>query len=193
MPPGRARTHCFRVSTRGYAGGDRVARIKTIADVVTDYKVRPEFKSNGPDEKVCSRVTAGLLRRRHVTAASEVLIGKEAHHLDDMESGTIHDEAKALSTYKDPRLDPWQTTVLPILRTLRLRDLAATAKMSERQVRRLLRGHCHPHSANRAALTRIAADHARGELTSIGRPARRDDLACCAAWQFAKAHTRAVG
>lgn len=172
----------YRVTTCGHYGTKGVARIRTIGDVVTDYKVRPEHKSAGPDGRPCGRATRGVLSRRHVTAASETLIGKEAHHLEDMQRGVIHDEAEAVSSYIDPRLDPWHLVVLPILQSLNVRDVARIAKLTERQVRRLVRGECYPHRGNRDALVRIAATNARTKLISTGLPVPRGDLACCTAW-----------
>jgi len=43
---------------------------KTFGDYVAEYSLHPEFKSLGPDGRICDRRTAGLLKRTHVKAAS---------------------------------------------------------------------------------------------------------------------------
>ena len=72
--------------------------------------------------------------------------------------------------------------VLLVLRSLTVRGLAREANMSERQVRRLLRGECYPQRAHRNAFTSIAGERARAALIATGCPVPRDGLACCAAW-----------
>jgi hypothetical protein len=53
---------------------------KTFGDYIAEYSLHPEFKSMGPDGRICDRQTAGLLKQTHVKAAAiPQFIGKETN------------------------------------------------------------------------------------------------------------------
>jgi hypothetical protein len=145
----------FRVRIRGDSGNDGVARVKTYADVIADYRMHPESKSLGPDSQPCSRQTLGLLRRRPVNASEVRYIGKESNRLDDRAAGLVHDTDEVVIEYRDPRHDPWTTTVLPDLRKIPLRVLIIGSGLSERALREIRAGRSTPHRRNRIALTKL--------------------------------------
>jgi hypothetical protein len=56
-------------------------QVKSIRDVILEYRVHPEPKSLGPDGRPCGRATIGLLQRRPVRVGAIVYIGKESNAL----------------------------------------------------------------------------------------------------------------
>ncbi len=94
-----------------------------------------------------------------VRVVDTVCIGKEAHRLE--ERGLVADLDELLSTYADPRQEPWTADVLPGLRALAAEPggparLAQRAGLSVRTVQRALAGDARSRQAARAALTGFA-------------------------------------
>ena len=90
--------------------------VKTYRNVLAEYAMHPEAKSNGPDGEPCSPQTVGMLSRRPFTARTIVHIGKEANRLEEAQAGLLQriEESLALRRF-DPRTagvgapDPAQT------------------------------------------------------------------------------------
>jgi len=174
----------FRVTTDGHSGGDGVARVKTYADVLAEYRVHPEEKSLGPDGLPCGRKTRGLLRRRSVitTTALVALIGKESNKLEDREADTVHDVDEVLTEYRDPRRDPWRTLILPVLKDTPTSELNTRTNMPRRTLQSVKARGSYPQPDHRAALAAVAALEARRALRRWQIEPPLDDLACCAAY-----------
>lgn len=75
--------------------------MKTYADVINAYLDHPEAKSLGPDDRVSSGGSRGVLKRRRLHVTNIVEIGKEANNLDHRGAGLpdVGDQA----TYRTPR------------------------------------------------------------------------------------------
>jgi hypothetical protein len=139
--------------TTGPASGHTV-RLKSMGDVVAEYRGHPEAKSLGPDGRPCGRETTGLLRRRPVRAASFVYIGKEANELDDVEEGLVHDLGEVMTEYGHLE-DEWEHLILPALRQIPTRELAGRTGLTVRTIQRTIKAGpnaTRPHPGNQARL-----------------------------------------
>ena len=113
----------YGIRTDGQTGNRRTARVKTYADVLTEYEFHPESKCADADGNVCGKQTVGLLQRRHLQIDRIVPIGKESNRLEEVEAGLVHDEHSVYTEYPDPRRDEWQTRILPMLKKIPLAKL----------------------------------------------------------------------
>ena len=147
------------------------------------YRVHPEAKSLGPDGRPCGPATKGLLGRRRLHLIDVRHIGKEANKLHERRAGLVHAERDVLSTYAEPGAEPWPSLVAPVLRELPVALAAEQSGLSARTVKSARAGRPPSRPGNRAALTLVAADHARACLRKAGMKAPRDDLAACAAYR----------
>jgi hypothetical protein len=84
---------------------------KTFGNYIAEYSLHPEFKSLGPDGRICDRRTAGLLKRTHVKAASiPRLVMKETNRRLTHEQDTrvltesSHLEYSPSESQADPKL-----------------------------------------------------------------------------------------
>jgi hypothetical protein len=145
--------------------------------MLAEYRVHPEAKSLGPDDKPCDKQTVGLLSRRHVTPIPPLRHrGKEGNRIDEREAG-IADPDATHTEYSDPAQDPlWQLT-RDVIRTLPVEQTADGAGISQRTVKRALAGQPVGKTA-RTKLTDHAVKHARAQLraTGIPRPPDREAL-----------------
>ena len=107
----------YRV-TVGDAVTQGVARVKTYADVVAEYRCHREHKSLAPDGQPCSQATVGLLQRRPVEALQVVYVGKETNRLEEVQHGLIEDEDEVMNEYPDPSNDPFLRFVVPVLKDI---------------------------------------------------------------------------
>jgi hypothetical protein len=180
----------YRIDATGDAGGCGVARVQTYRDVLAAFRTHPEAKSAGPDGEPCGRGTVGLLGRRAVRTAYLVHLGKEANKLEEVEAGLEHDPDEVYTAYADPRRDPWRAQVLPVLRQMPSKELAAAVGMSGRRLRDVLSERARPHPDTQAALARFAVEFARMELRAKGREVPGDGHAACAAFLAFAAGTR---
>jgi hypothetical protein len=110
-----------------------------------------------------------------------VHLGKEANKLEEVEAGLEHDPDEVYTEYTDPRRDPWLALVLPVLRQLPIRELAAAVGMSGRRLRDLLSGRARPHPSTETALACVAVGFARERMWRPGLADPPDDLAACTA------------
>jgi hypothetical protein len=171
-----------RLTTDGPTGGPGVARVKTFGEVARAYRVHPEPKSLGPDDKPCWRATVGLLRRRPVIATRVVHIGKESNELEELEAGTVHDSDDVLLQYISPRWDPWERLVRPVLREFGAAVVAERSGLSLSAVKDQLAERSRPHRRNERKLRRVAAQLAARKLHDASVAVPRDPLDCCAAY-----------
>lgn len=101
----------------------RVARVKSVADIVADYAAHPEAKSAGPSGEPTSSTTAGLLQRRHVEPVYFYRIGKESNRLEEVERGEIRTLEEVQEILEHPRATYWETICLPLLNTIPATEL----------------------------------------------------------------------
>ncbi|GAC1414639.1 MAG: hypothetical protein NVSMB53_12720 [Gemmatimonadaceae bacterium] len=167
----------YRITTARRTS-ERTVRVKSYRDVLEEYIRHPEHKSLGPDGLPCTGDTVGLLQRRPVRIARVVAIGKEAHRLEDVESGMVHSLDEVQTTYGELG-DAWADYVLPILKQLPAGAVAAAAGIEERQVANLRNRGTRPSAKTRRLLTAFAAEHARATLSE---PPEDDLLACAAVY-----------
>jgi hypothetical protein len=135
-------------------GRPGAVRLKTIADVVRDYRLHPDPKSGDPAGGRSHRGSRGLLPRLHLEVTEVRHIGKESNRLDEVEEGIIRDASEVYTEYRDARRE-WEA-VVPRLRTIGIPKLARLSGMSERTLRSRLNSGRLPHPQARMALTRIA-------------------------------------
>lgn len=166
----------YAITTSGDTSRN-VVRVKSYADVFEEYRSHPEPKSLGPDGEPCGAATIGELARRPVFGIYPIYMGKESNRLEEVEQGTIHDWEEVRSEYQDPRADPWRTIVIPVLQRMNRSEIARQAGITERHVARLRNGKQMPSIELRQILTRLAATHARANISG---DAPTDDLAACA-------------
>lgn len=60
-------------------------------------------------------------------------LGKESNKFEEVKAGLEHDPESIWTVYADPRRDQWETELLPILKKMRLADIAAGIGLSERR------------------------------------------------------------
>jgi hypothetical protein len=139
-----------------------------------------EAESAGPD----GRQTVGLRRRRAVRSLPELTthVGKESNELEAVEAGLEHDTDEVWTEYADRRRDPWWALVLPVLKRMPAKELAAATGLSERAVKALRNGRARPRPAHRASLVRAAGGFAADRLREAGDLPPIDNLAACAAY-----------
>jgi hypothetical protein len=171
----------YRITTADRTGGPGVARVQTYRDVLEDFVFHPEAKSAGPDGMPCGRATVGLLGRRVVRSLPELTthVGKESNLWEAVEAGLEHDPDEVWTAYANPNRDPWPALVLPVLKRIPAKRLAAEAGLAVSTVKAARNGHTLPHGGNREALTRAAGAFARERLEETGIAPPFDDLAAC--------------
>ena len=136
-------------------GRPDAVRLRTIADVIRDYRLHPDPKSGDPQGGRSHRGSRGLLPRLHLDVTEVRHIGKESNRLDEVEDGIVRDAAEVYTEYRDPRRE-WETA-LPRLRAIGVRELARLTGMSERTLRSRLNSRRMPHPKDRRRLMGIAA------------------------------------
>jgi hypothetical protein len=150
--------------------------------VLDEYRRHPESKSLAPDGTACTGQTAGLLRRRPVTALYLTHVGKESNELEAVEAGLIHDPDEVYTEYADPGHGPWQTLVVPVLQQMPRARLISRTDLDRSTLTRLRTGRILPYLRHREALIHVAGDYAREQVRAAGKPAPIGDLEACAAY-----------
>jgi hypothetical protein len=153
--------HCIGVG-RG-TPGNRV-QVKSIRDVVLEYRVHPEPKSLGPDGRPCGRATIGLLKRRPVRLGGIVYIGKESNALEQVEQGLVHDITEVQPRQSAPGGSAWDLVVRPAIGRMPLDRLVAATGKTTRHLRYLREGKRRPSPELATRLTREATRWARSLL-----------------------------
>ena len=128
----------YRITT-GKRFGTTTARVKSYRDVLHEYPRHPEHKTLAGTGGPCEPDTVGLLLRRPVYAVRRVTIGKQAHKLEEVESGKIGDIEEVETVYGN--LDDSLTDLEQhLLRELPREFVALICEISERQVSKLRTG-----------------------------------------------------
>jgi hypothetical protein len=143
--------------------------IRTLGDVLSQYRRRPEHKSLAPDAAPAGAETVGLLRRRPVrsTPVESELIGKEGNKLEERLTGEVLEQAEYQTSY-GRRVDPWTELVLPVLREIGARTLAEQTGFKVRSIYDVLMRGARPHPRRQAVYEERAIAHARRALEAMG-------------------------
>ncbi|HKR82756.1 MAG TPA: hypothetical protein VJS37_01205 [Terriglobales bacterium] len=152
----------YRITTEGFHGSRRKARVKTYGDVLNEYEFHPGSKSADSQGTPSGKQTIGLLQRRHIRVGQIIYIGKESNRVEEAEAGTIHSAQAVYTEYPDPRRNEWETKVLPALRRFPARVLMRLTNKSATMLKRTLAGQSQPRPRSRALLK--AALHRIGAL-----------------------------
>jgi len=154
---------------RAYALARGDVAIKTIGDVLGQYRHRPEHKSLAPDGTTAGADTVGLLRRRPVrsTPVETELIGKEGNKLEERLTGELLEQREYQTNY-GRRVDVWTELVLPGLREFGARALAEQTGFKIRSIYDVLNRGALPHARRRAVYEEQASAHARRALEALG-------------------------
>lgn len=158
--------------------------VKSYRNLLTDYATHPESKATDQHGQPCQRSTTGALHRRHTVIAELRHIGKEAHRLDDAQTGLIADSNEITNDIADPNDDQLLTLALAVLVPHRTAQLAQHLPLSDRRLRDLRARRSAPHHQARQALINLACQHAHaGALTPpTSIPPRYDEAGCLAAY-----------
>jgi hypothetical protein len=169
----------FKITTRDWAAGRGVVRVKSYREVLMAHRVHPESKSLAHDGQPCGRATRGVLSRRPVQLDSLHYIGKESNRLEDVQAGTVHELGDVLTEYRDPERDPFDLYVRPVMADMRRSVLANAAGIHPRKVAAIRNGHAQPRPMHRAAVVASAGAHAKARLREAGIRPPNDDVAAC--------------
>lgn len=136
-------------------------RIRTISDVLAQYRAHPESPALGPDEAPVISITRGELRSRPVRAIEpNAYVGKEANQIAERQAGLVDHPDSYRTTYEHPSRTDWETLVLPVLRSMPRSDLVSKSGLSRSSIERLLKRRREPRGSNQRLLESIAANYA---------------------------------
>lgn len=155
-----SRTH--RLTTRptpSAALGD------TYRSVLARHATYPETKSLGPDGQPCRRDTTGLLQRRHVQVATITHHGKDTNRIDHVAAGLV-DRNDTRTSYGQGPVDLQLELILKAIRLIGASKIARAARITPRQISRLLADTGRPHPNTRRRLIEGIAAHTNGTDTS---------------------------
>jgi len=147
----------------GERGEATEVHIQTLRDVLMGYRNHPAMKSLGPNGELGGRSTVGLLCRQPVSASSIRHIGKEANHLEDVDSGLIGDMDEVLNEYTDPHRDPIHTLVLPVLEGVTDREVGRRIDVDHKSIGNIRKGG-RPRRAMGEQLWALAIKVARSRI-----------------------------
>ncbi len=99
-----------------------------------------------------------------------------------MEAGLGHDPDDVYTEYNDPMRDSWRALVMPVLKHIPAKELAAATELSERSIKAIRNQRQRPRDQLRVAPVRAAGNFARRRLQVLGEATPHDDLAACAAY-----------
>jgi len=147
----------YKITASGLHGDRRTARVKTFADVLSEYEFHAESKCADAEGNPCGKQSVGLLQRRHIQIGLVKYIGKESNSLEDVELGSIHAAQNVYTEYTDPRRDEWRTKWLPLMKRTHLDYLVkkCRGRISRRELCYIRAGESVPHRANRTFLESI--------------------------------------
>jgi hypothetical protein len=141
-------------------------KIKTVTDVLADYRVHPEPKSLAPDGTRSGWHTTGLLQRRPVKATRLVLVGKESNELEETTAGLALAPDEDTIGYARGDRD-WSHTIQPVLARMPLSLLREQSEMGATALKNLRAGKSRK-SHKRDQLAMIAGDWAADQLRAAG-------------------------
>jgi hypothetical protein len=143
----------YLITTKGFHGTRRKARVKSYADVLFEYEFHPGSKSADSAGIPSGKQTLGLLQRRHVRVGRIIYIGREANRVEEVEAGTLHSAQAVYTEYTNPRRDEWGGKILPMLRQFPVRVLMRLTNKSARMLSRTLNGRSRPRARNQVLLS----------------------------------------
>lgn len=130
--------------TTGQPTSDRIARVKSVADIVAAYAAHAEAKSAGPNGKSADASAIGVLSRRHVTPAYCYHLGKETNQLEEVRQGQVRDLAQIQEAFEHPTKSAWETVYLPRLKAVNIREFAEETGIAESLLHRYRNGTTKP-------------------------------------------------
>jgi len=153
---------------------DGQVRVKTLGDVLAEFKRRPEHKSLAPDGTPTTSETAGLLSRRPIESAPVLtdLIGKEGNDLEERAAGVTIDSGDYRSQYGN-RGDRWTSLVLPLLRDLGAEEVMRRTGRSRSAVYEVLGGRTKGTGAPMIKYRDVAIEEAAERLRNAGTAVAR--------------------
>ena len=145
-------------------------RVKTLGDVLAEFRLRPEHKSLAPDGTPATSLTKGLLQRRPIESAPVLtdLVGKEGNELDERGAGVIIDPDDYRSQYGN-RGDRWTELVLPVLRALGVNEVIRRTGRGKSVVYEVIAGKKPKYSGPAARYRQIAVEEAASRIEQTGR------------------------
>ena len=145
----------YRITGEASQGYERngLVTAKSHRQILQEYATHPESKSSDQVGGRCSRRTAGVLRRREVTARTVSHVGKEANQLEAAQRGLI--DARALTDAYDKQRRHFENATLPVLRALGVREVARRTGHSLGAVSAVLAQHSYPRPAARERYQRL--------------------------------------
>ena len=163
----------YQITTEGDTGRPGLAVVSTYANTVGRYAIHPEPKSIDIDGKPASGRQSVLLRRRPVFVTTLTYIGKEANSLDEVDAGLHHNIDDVLTQHDDPDKDFWTETVIPVMETFSLNEIAAASDVDRSTVSRTRNAKTRPHPDNESKLLNGLARLCTERLKDLGiRPPR---------------------
>lgn len=145
----------YRITTSAQHGTSLTARVKTFADVLSEYEYHPEAKCADAGGSASDKQTIGLLQRRHIRIDQIKYIGKESNSLEEVEGGLIHSPENIYTEYLDPHRGLWSTKVLPLLRNMPLPLLVRLSGMARSTLIEIRAERSRPHPENQRRLAAI--------------------------------------
>ncbi|MFL5481258.1 MAG: hypothetical protein ACJ8AK_03645 [Gemmatimonadaceae bacterium] len=159
--------HDYPVTTE-FPAPPYVAQVRSFADVLTDFVMRPEPKSASSSGELCERKTLGLLQRRDVRVASIHCVGKETNRLEPVQQGLVHDWSEVYTLYRNPELDAWRNDILPGLKRIRRKALSEATGITRRAIRSILNGYSLPSPRTRERLIATLETQASPSIATGG-------------------------
>ena len=150
-------------------------RIRTLGDVVVEFRRRPEHKSLAPDGQPATSQTRGFLRRRPIESAPVItdLIGKEGNELAERGNGLTTDANLYQSQYGN-RGDRWGELVLPILKELGPVELMKRTGRARSTVYEVISGKRPTYSGPASKYADAAVSEATRRLQRSGKRVPRN-------------------
>ena len=142
---------------------DRIAHVKSVADVIAGYAAHAESKSAGPDGQRATSTTVGLLARQHVTPVYVFHLGKETNQLEEVAQGQVRDLADVQEMFESPKRSLWEAVYLPRLRATNILALAEESGIAESLLHRYKKGATRPTPKRMKLLVACLRDPARSD------------------------------
>jgi hypothetical protein len=140
----------YRLTLEPFRGHVRsgIVRPRTSRNVLRGYLANEESKSTDPDGTPCRPDSTGLLDRRRIRIRTITTIGKESNRLEDAQTGLIEDVDEVVSEYSDYQSRVFCPLIVPILRSVGVRETARRTGYSIGAVSAALAGRSRPRAAH---------------------------------------------
>jgi hypothetical protein len=134
--------------------------VKSYGDLLQEYATHPEPKASDGNGHACQRSTRGALNRRRTVIAELRQIGKEAHRLDEAQTGLVGGSSEITSEISDAADDQLLALALAVLEPESTRALARQLPISARRLQDVRARRATPHHQVRQALISVASSRA---------------------------------